>query len=634
MKCMEKISLPLPEAPPRLRAVGRLGFPVGLTALGALLGVLALFLSANSYGGLPAARLLEHYWSSPRLLYLNLLPGVLLIWLFYFLFGRGWLAYLFAAVPTLGVPLVSCFKIQLRGDPLLAADLALASEAGDMMGHYSLEWTPAVVQTLLAAAVGLVLAAAVLRRRLRQRGLRLFGFAAAAAVMATAYVSLYCNEVLYEETQAGEELADPWSETEVYLSRGTVYSFLYSVQELVPKPPESYDPESARAILEGYPEADIPQEQKVSVVSVMLEAFCDLTDFPALAEQEGVREVYAPLHDLEEQSVSGDLMTNIFAGGTVDTEWAYLTGYSQHEEFEKPTDSYVWYFDRQGYQTRGSHPGYGWFYDRETVNQYLGFQEYWFTENHYGELVDPVAAVWNSDSILMAEIVRDLKTQLEEDGRPVFSFSVSYQNHGPYEMTTLHEAYLDPAETGFSEETCGIFNNYLHGVQMTLTAITGMVEELEELEEPVVLVLFGDHKPWGGNDNSAYGEIGSNFDLSSLDGFCRYYATPYLIWANTAAKETLGRDFQGEGGSFSPCFLMNEVFDQCGWEGPAFLQYAEGIRQLTPLVHSLGLYLDPQGQLTDELPEDVAEKIQEYLWVEYYREHQETPPGADAPAEG
>ena len=69
--------------------------------------------------------------------------------------------------------------------------------------------------------------------------------------------------------------------------------------------------------------------------------------------------------------MSGNLLTNIFAGGTVDTEWGFLTGYSQHQDFTKATDSYVWYFDRQGYQTRGGHPGFGWFYDRENVNQYL-----------------------------------------------------------------------------------------------------------------------------------------------------------------------------------------------------------------------------------------------------------------------
>ena len=144
----------------------------------------------------------------------------------------------------------------------------------------------------------------------------------------------------------------------------------------------------------------------------------------------------------------------------------------------------------------------------------------------------------------------------------------------------------------------------------------------------MVLVLFGDHTPWGGNGNSAYTGIGADFDLSTLECFYEYYSTPYLIWANSAAKETLGRDFQGEGGDFSPCFLMNELFEQCGWTGPSFLQYAQEIRQLTPLVHSLGLYLTPEGVLTDTLPDFVAKRIGEYQWVQYYREHEVVPAGA------
>ena len=52
-------------------------------------------------------------------------------------------------------------------------------------------------------------------------------------------------------------------------------------------------------------------------------------------------------HQLEEESVSGDLLTNIFAGGTVDSEWCFLTGYSQYEDFRAPVDSYVWYLRNQ-----------------------------------------------------------------------------------------------------------------------------------------------------------------------------------------------------------------------------------------------------------------------------------------------
>ena len=614
---------------PQYQPWHHLWLAVGLTALGIFLGVLTLFLSAGSCAELVEEDLLQHYWSSPLLCYLNLLPGVVLIWWFYFLFGRCWLAYLFTAVPLLGLTLANYYKMQLRGDPLLASDLLLVSEAGDMVGHYTLEISPLVQTCLLWAAAGLALALVLLPRGLRQRGLRLFGLFSAAAIAGTAFLSLYCNDELYSRTQAPENLINPWSDGETYVSRGTLYSFLYSVQDMFPTPPDRYDESAAQAILAQYTEADIPQEQKVNVVGIMLEAFCDLTDFPLLAEQEGVQNVYAPWHALEEQSVSGNLLTNIFAGGTVDTEWGFLTGYSQHEAFRKPTDSYVWYFDRQGYQTRGGHPGYGWFYNREHVNEYLGFQEYWFTENHYGDLVDPVGAQWNSDHILVQEIVTDLRTQLEENGGPVFSFSVSYQNHGPYEWTyTSNEVYLDPETSGLPEESCHVFNNYLHGINITISAMTTMVQELEEMEEPVVVVLFGDHKPWGGNGNSAYAGIESDFDLSTLEGFSRYYSTPYLIWANSAAKEVLGQDFQGEGGDFSPCFLMNELFEQCGWTGPAFLQYAREIRSITPLVHTSGLYLDPEGQLTDTLPDAVAERLQEYLWVQYYRENKIVPSGS------
>ena len=70
---------------------------------------------------------------------------------------------------------------------------------------------------------------------------------------------------------------------------------------------------------------------------------------------------------------------------------------------------------------------------------------------------------------------------------------------------------------------------------------------------------------------------------------------------------------------------MNELFEQCGWTGPAFLQYAEEIRSLTPLVHSQGLYLTPDGELTDDLPQEVADRLPEYQWVEYYREHKVVP---------
>jgi hypothetical protein len=109
------------------------------------------------------------------------------------------------------------------------------------------------------------------------------------------------------------------------------------------------------------------------------------------------------------------------------------------------------------------------------------------------------------------------------------------------------------------------------------------------------------------------------FDTSTLGGFYDYYSTPYLIWANDAAKETLGQEFTGHGGDFSPCFLMAELFDQCGWEGPGFMQLQRAVRDVTPLLHQQGLYL-VDGQLSDALSGEDKSVVDAYRWAEYYRE--------------
>ncbi len=604
-----------------------------LTAAGLFLGLLALPIGADSLSEVSGLELLEGCLSSPTLLALNLLPVVLLLWAAYCLTGRGWAAYIIAAIPTLAIPLVSYFKIQLRGDPFVAEDLKLVFEAGNMAGKYSLEVTPLICLDLALALVGLAVVCVVLPRKKGGVRERLFGLLSALALLWVAMPALYLDEELYENTNPDGEWFNPWSDSHAYISHGAVYSFLFSMSDILPQsmPGPAAGGEGQRTpeeILSAYPEADIPQNEKVNVVGIMLEAFCDLTDFPALAEQPGVQQVYDSWHRLEEQSVSGNLLTNIFAGGTVDSEWAFLTGYSQHSDFVQPTDSYVWYFDRQGYNTRGGHPGFGWFYDRENVNRYLGFQEYWFTENHYGQLVDPVAAQWHSDDILVGEIYQDLVDQIGQGAGPVFSFSVSYQNHGPYEYDHMsYEAIIDPAESGLPAESCYVFSNYLHGVNETIQAMVGLSQRLEELEEPTVLVLFGDHKPWGGNGNSGYLGINANFNTSTLEGFYQYYSTPYLIWANSAAKEVLDNAFVGDGGDFSPCFLMTEVFNQCGWTGPSFLQLSRDMREVTPLLHSMGIYMDEEGNLTDTLDEADSAFLADFLLAQAYREENLIPQG-------
>ena len=593
---------------------------LGVTGLGCCIGLLTLFMAAAAYTKLDGAALFLSYLKNPLLLGMNLLMPVMLAWLFYLLSGMAWVGYLGSAIPCLAVAVVNYYKIRLRGDPLLGPDLLLVSEAGDMVGHYTLDLTWVIAAMGACFAAGLVFSVVFLPRGIKGIKIRLFGALVCVILAVSSCVTLYSNAKIYNKT-ANTAHINPWSDVEVFVSRGVLYPFLYSLQDMIPQPPEGYDPKAAQTLLEQYADADIPEEEKVDVVGIMLEAFCDLTDFEALAAQPGILEVYAPWHRMEAASVSGDLLTNIFAGGTVDSEWSFLTGYSQYDQFRSNTDSYLWYLREQGYDAQFHHPGYGWFYNRQNVNLYLGFQESFFTDNRYAQFVDPLGAVYHSDHILVDQILQDLE---EQGDTPLFSFSVSYQNHGPYADTPGAPVVVTPAETGWSEASCNIINSYLKGVSHTILQMESLLAQLEEREEPTVAVLFGDHKPWMGNGDSVYAEVGANFDLSTLKGFKEYYATPYLIWANSAAKEVLGADFVGEGGDFSPCFLMPKLFDLCGWEGSDFMQLSRRIREVSPLVHARGLFL-VGGELTDTLSEEDLAFYRQFLWAQYYREKEIDP---------
>ena len=588
-----------------------------LTAFGLGIGLLSLYLTANSYAGIDAQALWASYMKLPLLVVMNLLLPLLVVYLGFFLFARPWAAYLLSAVPFLGLALASYYKIQLRGDPVLATDLRLIRTAGGIMGNYTFELTEPVKLVIAGFAGMLVLSLVLLRReRMSQRG-RLAGLMVMLALTLASYFEFYTSADIYEKT-ANNSLINPWSEVEIYLSRGTTYPFLYSVQDMLPNAPSGYRESEASSTLAEYENVDIPEEQKITFVGIMLEAFSDLTDFPVLDEVPAIHKIYEPLHELEERSVSGRLLTNIFAGGTVDTEWGYLTGYSEHEEFRSPVNTYVRYFKSQGYDALYRHPGYSWFYNRSNVNEYLGFDECVFNDTGFGDLISISDALYHSDKVLVDYLLNDIDLRTETDD-PLFLFSVSYQNHGPYPSETYWEEYVTPEMTGWSMESCCVINNYLAGIRSTVNEMCRMTEELEKRDEPVVFVFFGDHKPWMGNGNSVYTEMGINMDVSTLDGFYNYYATPYVIYVNQAARDLLGSDFAEPGGDFSPCFLMAKVFDECGWEGPGFMQLQREMRAVSPLMSSNGWRMQ-NGQLTMELDGTAEDENGRYLRAQYYIE--------------
>ena len=586
----------------------------GLLMLGAALalGLLCLMLAPAQYGW----ELFYDYLDHPALVALNLLPPVVLMALLYGLSGRAWLAYALTALPVLGLAAGNAYKMFFRDDPVIAADLLLLGEAGNMAGKYQL-----FLFGKLAAALGCALVSALLLALLaRGRPLGRFraGIAGTALACAAALSPLYASDQVYQDN-ASEEHINKWSVTQQYVSRGLLYPFLHSVKDAFPRPPEGYDQREAEQWLAQFEDGAIPEDKKVNIVGIMLEAF---TDFSQFEEIQFSQDVYAIWHALEAEGYSGSLLANIFAGGTVNTERAFLTGVADgNYDYRGEAPSYVRYLKGQGYRATGSHPSYNWFYNRQNVNAYLGFDSYRFTEDYFGPVygADPVL---NDDGFL-PDLTRTVLEQLEQDA-PLFSFSVTYQGHGPYGDRECwwgepEDFFTNP---GLDDASRYILSNYLGSVMATQRYLSDMVDAFRASDEPIVLVVFGDHKPWLGNGNSVYHALGVTLDQDSREGFYNYWSTPYLIWANGAAKAAVGRDIAGEGPDISPCFLMNVLFEQLGWTGDAYMQAADQCRAQLPVIHSHGVRLTAGGELTAQLPPEQAELARRLLCLSYCRAHQ------------
>ena len=88
---------------------------------------------------------------------------------------------------------------------------------------------------------------------------------------------LYTDTDIYTNKTENYDLINRWSTTQVYISKGFVYPFLYSVQSAIDTPPEGYDADEAAATLARYTDADIPENEKVDVIGIMLEAYADFS---------------------------------------------------------------------------------------------------------------------------------------------------------------------------------------------------------------------------------------------------------------------------------------------------------------------------------------------------------------------
>ncbi len=564
----------------------------------------------------------EVRWNGTTALFLlNLLPALLSLLVLWLAFGQAWLSALAVGTLCFLITAGNYFKLQFRDTPLEWADLYHIREGFGMSEQYKVTFTPAMWQWI-ASIVVLAALLFCLGRGVPGAVVRLLSLTGAGLALLICFYNIYPGSELYADMSAGKG----GSKTESYVACGVLYPFLHSAGEYMGTS-WAYNEAEAERIMKQVQDAEIPPERRVNLIGIQMEAFADFTRFPV----EGMDEnIYTAFHDLQARSYTGTLITDIFAGGTTETEWAVLTGGNRHDDFKVKTDSVAWYLKNQGYLCNGSHPCRDWFYDRKHVNPNLGFEDYLYTDNYYYQFIKPGADV-AFDDIFFPDLMERLDPQLAAE-QSLFSFNVTYQGHGPYETEFCYWG-SDFCDGPYSQECLNALNNYFWIVQNTGENLSAFVDWLAGRPEPVVLFLYSDHMPWMGDGARFYQELGIDLDVSTEEGFRNYYSTWYLFWANDAAKDMIGWDFTGRGPDLSPCFLMDHLFRKLGWEGSDYMQAQRTVADAVPVLHTTGWNQEAGGQLTPEVSAQVRNFQIRFQTLSTWDRHRYAKEGTISPAD-
>ncbi|MCC6095057.1 MAG: LTA synthase family protein, partial [Eubacterium sp.] len=273
---------------------------------------------------------------------------------------------------------------------------------------------------------------------------------------------------------------------------------------------------------------DAENATDTNIIFLQLESFFD----PETVVNLKISEDPIPyFHKLQKKYSSGMLKVPVVGAGTVNTEFEAITGmslaYFGAGEYPYKTvlkkecvESIPFDLKKLGYTTHAIHDNEASFYGRNTVYPNLGFDTF-TSEEYMPDVSDVTETGWVKDHILTDEIMKALNSTKGSD----YIYTVSVQGHGAYPTEPVvsdPEITVTGAEN--REQNDYSWEYYCKQIHEMDQFVQKLTETLSDYNEPVVLVMYGDHLPTMG------------LKQSDVKGW-NLYKTPYIIWDNFGLKQ-------------------------------------------------------------------------------------------------
>ena len=398
---------------------------------------------------------------------------------------------------------------------------------------------------------------------------------------------------------------------------GVVLNFTVNLRFSSVEKPDDYD-----QLIEGYTEEyrseapTLPEGTvRPNVIVIMNESFCDLSVIGI-----ETNEPCTPFIDsLTENTIKGYTYVSVFSGHTANSEYEFLTGNSvsflpvgtvAYQMFTQENDySMARQLNALGYHSIAMHP-----YDSSGWNRISVYNRYDFDEMYFIEDFKNVTNIreYCSDRSNYENVISRYEEHLsgENGDSPLFLFNITMQNHGGY---SVNWSGLEKTVwlTGDLEGKYESVDMYLSLARESDAAFRELLAYFENVSEPTVIVMFGDHHP--GLADTFYTDVfGQKKDTLSQEESVCLYQVPYVIWANYDIPEK-------EYGNFSLNYLSTVVTDALGYPKTGYQQFLWESMESLPVI-TRNFYRDKAGKWSGnpaELSSDARKMIEKYAILQY-----------------
>jgi phosphoglycerol transferase MdoB-like AlkP superfamily enzyme len=346
-----------------------------------------------------------------------------------------------------------------------------------------------------------------------------------------------------------------------------------------------------------------------NIVVIMNESFSDLrvlgnfeTDVPFLENWDS----------LNENVIKGWANVSVYGGNTANSEFEFLSsdmvgafgGKIAFSTYFKVSRKYLGLTSHLidlGYDTMAFHTYYGRGWNRRNVWNLMGFEQEYFLEDLDGDL-DKIRSYVSDTSDY--SIIKNYFEEKDSDN-PSFVFNVTMQNHGGYSTkefeSTVHILGEDSSDFPQTEE-------YLSLIRISDEAIADLLDFFADYDEPVIVVMFGDHQP---NLETEFYEYVYGLPENEWTQQQKWlkYKTPFIIWHN------YNTDYQ-EIGDVSLNYLAAIVLKDAGIPLTQYQQYVLNLREAYPVISEKYL-IDKEGNYYSENSDEYKNNTFDYRMLIY-----------------